>query len=103
MQSNWYYGFFKDFPNDERSRLRIACYELLDQHGYDQIPTGSTWHWTDNMRQTVAHGKAHLSTEHLKGYLIAPWRFTWPSERYRLLDDAERLYIARQKLYPETL
>ena len=103
LQSNWYYGFFKDFPNDERSRLRIACYELLDQHGYDQIPTGSTWHWTDNMRQTVAHGKAHLSTEHLKGYLIAPWRFTWPSERYRLLDDAERLYIARQKLYPETL
>ena len=55
------------------------------------------------MRQTVAHGKARLSTEHLKGYLIAPWRFTWPSERYRLLDDAERLYIARQQLYPETL
>ena len=81
----------------------IRAYELLDRSGYDQIPTGSTWSCVENMEQTVAFGKDRLDPSRLKGYLIAPWRFTRPSERFRLLDDAERLYLARKKWYPETL
>ena len=103
MQSNWYYGTIKDVdPTTQRYR-EIHGYELLDQHGYDQIPTGSTWNCIHNMSQTVGLGKDRLSPELLKGYLIAPWRFTYASERFRLMDDAERLYLARQKWYPETL
>ena len=103
MQSNWVYARLKDYPETDRHYAAIRAYEVLDQYGYDQIPTGSTWTCTENMSQTLGFGKDRLSPDLLKGYLIAPWRFTYASERFRLLDDAERLYLARKKWYPETL
>ena len=103
LQSNWFYGTIKDYPETERNYIAVRAYELLDQHGYDQVPTGSTWSCIHNMSQTVGLGKDRLSPELLKGYMIAPWRMTVAASRFRLLDDAERLYLARQKWYPETL
>ncbi len=103
MQSNWYYGTLKDRSPETQTYREIHGYELLDQHGYDQIPTGSTWNCIHNMSQTVGLGKDRLNPDLVKGYLIAPWRFTYASERFRLMDDAERLFLARQKWYPETL
>ena len=103
LQSNWFYGTIKDYPETERNYIAVRAYELLDQHGYDQVPTGSTWNCIHNMSQTVGLGKDRLSPDLLKGYMIAPWRMTVSASRFRLLDDAERLYLARQKWYPETL
>ncbi len=103
LQSNWVYARFQEYPETDRHYWAIRAYEVLDQHGYDQIPTCSTWTCTENIEQTVGLGKDRLSPELLKGYLVAPWRFTYASERFRLLDDAERLYLARKKWYPETL
>lgn len=103
LQSNWFYGDFKDYAETDLTKRRIECYELLDKYGYDQIPTGSTWARVNNLYQTVAHGKATLSSEHLVGYLTAPWLSTNAEDFYGLCCDADRLYVARKKLYPETL
>ena len=45
----------------------------------------------------------HISGELLKGFMAAPWVMTTPQNRYTLMDDAERMYLARKELYPETL
>ena len=104
LQSNWFYGDFKDYGDDRASSRRaIECYELLDRHGFDQIPTGSTWSRVHNLHQTVAHGKAKLSDEHLLGFMTASWLHTYEDDFYGLCCDADRLYVARKKIYPETL
>jgi len=104
LQSNWYYHGFQDWSTKNPSRQRmIDCYELLDRHGYDQIPTSSTWASAQNSHQTVAHGKAKLSPEHLMGFMTAAWACTNRENLYCLYHDAERLYYARKNNYPETL
>lgn len=104
LQSNWYYDYFRDWGDTNPGRKRaMECYELLDKHGYDQIPTGSTWTCTPNLYQTVAHGKEKLSPEHLYGFMTAPWLHTREEDYFGLCCDADRLYVARKKLYPETL
>ena len=107
LQSNWFYGTFKDYTPEEIRNLpeqyqAIASYEELDKRGFDQVPTSSTWENEHNTRQTVAFGKDKI-TNHLKGFMTAPWVFTTELSKYRLLDDATKLYFARKEHYPETL
>lgn len=102
LQSNWYYGLFKDTFSDPRNNTYIETYELLDAHGFDQIPTCSTWSNIYNTRQTVAYAKDRISPAHLKGVLTAPWLFTTRDNAYGLLSDAERFYFARKEFWPES-
>jgi len=78
LQSNWYYGTAFDSPCNE-----VATYQRLAEAGYDQVPTGSNWSTTENMRLTVAHAREHLPVEKLQGFLMTPWKPTLPSERSR--------------------
>ena len=105
LQSNWFYPEFKDWSQTalpHRDRC-IQCYEVLDRHGYDQIPCGSTHESAINLYQTVAHGKEKLSPKLLKGFMTAPWLETRDESYYGLCNSAQRLYYARKYLYPETL
>ena len=105
MQSNWFYRLFMDYPQDNPSYKAIATYELLDKHGFEQIPTASCWDSAGqyNVMQTVAHGRAKLSPELVRGYMTCPWWFTVPESEYILKHDAHVLYTARREYYPETL
>ncbi|MBR2861721.1 MAG: Tat pathway signal protein [Clostridia bacterium] len=107
VQSNWYYGNFRNFDLldkiDRRDKRIVECYELLDKHGYDQIPTGSLYGWKNNLMQTLIYGKETLNPEHLLGYLDAPWVSTNSSGLYSIYNDADSLYLARKYAYPETL
>ena len=105
LQSNWYYYMFADYPEGNPDRTAIYTYELLDKHGFEQIPTCSCWHYhgSTNPIQTLAYGKDKLTPELLKGYMIAPWFYTKPDFIYRLKHDAHMLYAARRDVYPETL
>ena len=105
LQSNWFYGLFADYPAEHPDAKAIATYELLDKHGFEQVPTCSCWHYSGkyNTFQTLAHGKAKLNPDLVKGYLTAPWFNTEPDFSYRLKHDAHMLYAARRDVYPETL
>jgi len=102
LQSNWYYGPFKDNCEDWQKR-RIECYEILNARGYDQIPVPSSWTIQGNIYQTVAFGQDKLDPALLKGFLVAPWAPTNDTGIYTLFNDTHRLYLARKQLYPDTL
>ena len=103
LQSNWFYGEFKEYPKDHIFHTRIETYEVLDKLGFDQVPTASSWQFLNNTYQTVAYAKERMDPEHLKGIMTVPWVRTIKEKQYRIMDDAYRLYYAREVFYPETL
>jgi hypothetical protein len=71
LQSNWYYG--KSFANSVTGAM---AYNGLEEHGYDQIPTGSNWSCPENFQKTVTHARKHIAPERLLGFLQTVWRPT---------------------------
>ena len=68
MQSNWYY----DALFQKTSRY-VAAYHDLEEHGYDQIPTGSNWSTDASFPNTVQYCRSNIAPERLFGFLQAPW------------------------------
>ena len=104
LQTNWYYQPFADWTGTiytHRERP-IACYEILEKHGYDQLPCGSTWSCKQNLYQTMEHAKKYIADERLFGFLTASWYPTNENEFYPLCADADRFYRARKKAYPDS-
>jgi len=71
VQSNWYY----------RSKFNkrigyVKAYLDLEDHGYDQIPTGSNVRVPENLQKTVTYCRRHIAPERLLGFLQASWRPT---------------------------
>ena len=69
LLSNWYYGQVYRSQIEEN----VLLYNKLDDWGYEQIPTTSTWEYYLNARQTMNYCRDTLNPERLKGYLMAPW------------------------------
>lgn len=103
LQSNWFYervlrnndGSFKD--------NRFEAYLQLDQAGFDQIPTVSSWDGVakaSNMLSTMEALKPELAQQRLKGYMTAPWVFMNKNSLYSLLNDAYSFGIAKKQVYP---
>jgi hypothetical protein len=86
LQSNWYYG--PEFTADESPRPRELgdgeqhlTYLDLDDHGYDQIPTGSNCAVPDNFSRTVRFCLDRLDHSLLLGFLQTPWQTTIAANR----------------------
>ena len=77
LLSNWYYQLFNDPENDWHYPAYHA-FELLDKHGYDQVPCGSNFAQEANFGLLVEHCSKYVSKEHLKGFFMAPWKKTMP-------------------------
>jgi hypothetical protein len=73
VQSNWYYS--AEFPQKALPNA-LASFEWLEQMGYEQIPTGSTWSSDQNYGRLVDWCEAHVGSERLAGYMMADWRAT---------------------------
>ncbi len=71
LQSNWYYG--TSFTGNEPA---VEAYTVLDESGYEQIPTASNHSSPDNFRLTVEYCDRVVSSDRLLGYLQTPWRPT---------------------------
>jgi len=90
MQSVWYYDASFDIAElktheqeeltKEPQRLvnwkRVQSYLDLDKAGYEQIPCGSNWSCDANFGNLVRYCRSNLSALRLKGFLMAPWRYT---------------------------
>lgn len=86
VQSNWYYG--TTFTDSDQKRPRPLgrdefhlAYLDLDEHGYDQIPTGSNWTVPENFELTVEYCTRELNPARLLGFLQTPWKSTEPVNR----------------------
>ena len=77
LQSNWYYGKAFDPAKMGDRAFRVTTYDLLDQAGFEQVPTGSNFSCDENFAGTVKYCDAHCRPELLKGYMMAPWTRTF--------------------------
>lgn len=83
LQSNWYYGAkFEQFDNPVSEKY-VRFYDQLDQHGFDQVPTGSNHSNNVNFSGTVDYCDKIIAAERLKGYMQTVWRPTLPACRER--------------------
>jgi len=95
LQSNWYYGQW--FRSGDAPRPRVLtgdhflAYLDLEDHGYDQVPTGSSWknNW-DNFDYTVDYATEHVAPERLLGFLQTTWALTTPDQLDRHLETIAR-------------
>lgn len=102
MLSNWFYANYK--KHDNYNVERLAAYEKLNDLGYDQIPCSSTWGNQTNPFEQMVHSKKFISDDLLKGYLIAPWAYAIDRDtEFYHKNCAHTFYIARKKVYPESL
>jgi len=98
LQSNWHYG--RSFGAKVTG---IRAYLILEEHGYDQVPTGSNlaghdWASPDNFERTVPWCAKHISPARLHGFLQTTWRPTTARYRQDHLDAVERVTRAKAKL-----
>jgi len=101
LQSNWYYGAEFETAVD-RSLTRVRSFDLLDRHGYDQIPTGSNWSCDENIMELTKYCAEHVSEAHLLGIMQTTWERVAPGkwlEKYLnatdLLAEAKNWYENR--------
>lgn len=92
LQSNWYYG-----SPFHRKNVYVKAYLDLEEHGYDQIPTGSTWGCEENFGNTVRYCRRRVSDVHLLGFMQSPWLPTRPEHREALLHAAELVGAAQKR------
>ena len=84
LQSNWYYGkAFEDAK--DFAKKRVMAYVDLDKAGFEQVPCGSNWSCDENFAETVRFCRANVSKKGLKGFLMAPWYFTVPLHKDKVL------------------
>ena len=88
VQSNWYYdeelGQYSLDPKVNRHAHRLVQFTDLDKAGFDQIPCGTNWTGAGARGKTkfgddiiggvVKYCRETISSEHLLGFLMAPWR-----------------------------
>lgn len=90
LVSNWYYGRSFRVVEKPWQTPRIRSYKEFDEHGFDQIPTGTIWYpdyllKDKNIRAndvnfplTVAHCRQVIAPERLKGFLMTHFCKTLP-------------------------
>lgn len=98
IQSNWYYSNVM-WPEDEgwteKTAMRFASFELLDKHGYDQVPTGSVWSAENNLELLTARCKDLISPEHFMGMMQTTWERIDPDWMHVHHKAAEHIRIAK--------
>lgn len=80
LQSNWYYGDVLPLPETD-PRHDVRAYGWLEEMGYAQVPTGSTWSHGENYARTVDYCRRHVSPQRLLGFMMATWRATLEERR----------------------
>lgn len=93
LQSNWYYGL--DF--DKTEGKYIKTFHELEQHGFDQIPTGSNWDSPLNFGKLVEWCRKEIPGPRLKGFLQTPWYPTLEPFRDKHLQAIANVAEAIQK------
>ena len=89
LQSNWYYGL--DFKDTDQY---VQWYGTLDEHGYDQVPTGSNWTSPENFGLLVQYCQKKIAPSRLKGFLQTPWLPTQEQFRQKHLEAIDQVAAA---------
>lgn len=100
LLSNWYYRLsFDSKAEDEYTRKRVEAYLTLEEHGFEQVPTGSNWACEENFDRTVRFCQEHIAPERLKGFMQTSWAPTVAQRKYFHLDAVDLVAQAKRKYY----
>ena len=91
VQSNWYY----DAKFDPQKPVAKA-FQGLEEHGYDQIPTGSNYYNATNFAALAGECRRSLASGHLLGFLQTTWKATLEKHRQRHMEAIEQVAQAMQ-------
>jgi hypothetical protein len=91
VQSNWCYDAKWD-PQNAKARV----FRELEQHGYDQVPTGSNYYNPTNFAALVEACRRTLNPDHVLGYFQTPWKATLEKYRQHHLEAIEQVAQAMQ-------
>ena len=109
MLSNCFYGLEADFDRPFKypsERKRLESFVRTDERGYDQVPIGTNWtpeyyakdeNNDENIQRLARFSVKHLSKEHLKGLLMAPWTRTTREKEKKLLNSIDFMIAARKE------
>jgi len=92
LQSNWYYGMVFNLKINY-----VRAYLDLEEHGYDQIPTGSICSAQENLEKTVSYCSRRIAHERLFGFLQTVWRPTISSFRRKHLNAINAVSRAKNR------
>ncbi|MBR3805582.1 MAG: family 20 glycosylhydrolase [Clostridia bacterium] len=97
--STWHYGTIHDTGDITKVHKEAYYMKELDDRGYTQIPTSSTWAWHCNSKDTMNFCKQYCTNGTVIGHMTASWMLTTPSRLYALYNDAYNFYWARKDIY----
>jgi hypothetical protein len=102
LQSNWGYDAVHKNPDGTYQERHYQAYVKLEEAGFDQVPTSSTWDkcWFNSL-EVMEISKEHIAPERLIGHMTAPWMYTVPHNLYALLNDAMQFGYAKNLIYPD--
>ena len=93
LQSNWYYREqFEQFKNPLHEK-HVRLYDQLEEHGFDQVPTGSNHYNNINFKETVSYCERKIAPERLKGFLQTVWRPTLIDCKAKHLDGINQVAV----------
>jgi len=96
MVSNWYYS---DKFDEESDDLKfIKNFTFLNEDGYDQVPTGSTFGAEKNFENLTKYCCEILDPEHFKGMMLTTWERVDPDWMHKHRK-AEEVYSAAKSWY----
>ena len=99
VQSNWYYsGQFPEGNENPGLTNMLECFDVLEENGYDQVPTGSTWSDVRNMELLTKYCAPRISPDRLLGFMQTPWYLTL-DQNEGILNEAADTLGASKKLY----
>ena len=101
LYSNWYYGNWEHTSGWLHASLK--AYEVLESHGFDQIPCGSTTvapeYCHDNFKLTVENCTKTIAPERLHGFLMTSWAQTTQGGKAKLFEQADAMSEAYNFYY----
>lgn len=97
VQCVWYYfdEFGKEGSIDPQNEIRLRPIDILQEAGFDQLPTGSIEYFKGNFEALVKYCKQNVSDEHLLGFMQTTWESVTPEWREYLNHSTEPVKSAR--------
>lgn len=101
LLSNWYYSMIPYSDDICEQKEAVALFKKLEDWGYEQVPTCSTYAWYLNDKQMMYFAAHQMDLSKVHGFMTAPWMFCVPNRYYTLLNDAFVFGNAKKDIFGE--
>lgn len=97
VQCVWYY--FNEFGKSglaPENEIRLRPIDILNDAGFDLLPTGSVEYFNENFELLVKYCKDSIADSHLLGFMQTTWESVTPEWQNYLIDSTKTVKTARE-------